>query len=140
MSEPNPYKLNDNLIDRIARLIDTGMSINAVCDAVGVSRASFYQWMSLGSQPDRSDIYVRFVTEIRKARAGVQARWLEKIEIASQDPKTWTAAAWLLERSFPQEFGRRSQVDVTVREDVVAEIERLSEELGVFDPTKELEE
>jgi hypothetical protein len=116
------------------------MSINAVCDAVGVSRASFYQWMSLGSQPDRSDIYVRFVTEIRKARAGVQARWLEKIEIASQDPKTWTAAAWLLERSFPQEFGRRSQVDVTVREDVVAEIERLSEELGVFDPTKELEE
>ncbi len=135
-----PTKLTPELIEIVERLIDSGMSVSAVCDAVGVARPTFYQWVSLGEKGTSKDIYTEFADRVKKARAIVQARWLERIEVAAQDPKTWTAAAWLLERSFPQEFGRRTAVDVTVREDVVAEIERLSYELGVLDPTQELEE
>lgn len=132
--------LTPDIIETIGRLIDSGLTITAICGAIGVTPAAFYQWMNKGQQAEADPIYIELVDTVQKSRAALQARWLSRIEDAAADPKTWTAAAWLLERSFPQDFGRRTSVDVTVNEGTIAEIERLAIELGVEDPSKEIEE
>ena len=37
-----------------------------------------------------------------------ELRLLAHIQLAGQDPKNWTACAWLLERRHPQDYSRRS--------------------------------
>ena len=48
---------------------------------------------------------------------------------AAQDPKTWTAAAWWLERRKYQDYARRDKVEMTV--DLRKEAEALAGELGL---------
>lgn len=130
--------LDKETIETVERLIDSGLTINAICGAIGIHISTFYDWLNKGEAENATGLYLEFSEAVKRGRAGLQARWLSRIEDAAADPKTWTAAAWLLERSFPQDFGRRTQVDVSVNEGTIAEIERLAIELGVATP--ELEE
>ena len=56
---------------------------------------------------------------------------------AAQDPKTWTAAAWWLERRKNSDYARRDKVEMTV--DLRREAERLAAEQGL-DPSEVLAE
>ena len=47
---------------------------------------------------------------ILKARADAEVRNVAYIRRAAQDPKTWQAAAWWLERSFPTRWGRQQKI------------------------------
>lgn len=58
-------------------------------------------------------IYVQFAEEVERARAGAQVRNLGLIQRAAMDG-SWQAAAWFLERSNPQKWGRK-QLEVTGR-------------------------
>lgn len=75
--------------------------------------------------PTETDLrYAAFAEEVEKARAQSEVRALTHIQQAALDG-TWQAAAWFLERSHPQRWGRRRmehvgpdggpvQVDVSV--------------------------
>lgn len=55
---------------------------------------------------------VAFLADLRKATADCKAGHLAVITRAAQRDGQWQASAWLLERRFPDEFGRRV-VEVT---------------------------
>ncbi len=55
-----------------------------------------------------------FFAAIRKAESDAKLLRLGQIERAASDPKYWTAAAWWLERKFPDEFGRRERRDIQI--------------------------
>lgn len=52
-----------------------------------------------------------FAEGIKRAEAESISALVERIRSASEDPQRWTAAAWLLERRFPQRWGKRERLD-----------------------------
>ena len=53
--------------------------------------------------------YVQFFHKVKKASADFRAYHMLKIREAG-DSGTWQASAWLLERCYPEEFGRSINV------------------------------
>ena len=51
-----------------------------------------------------------FSDAVSRARARAKADALGAIRVGMRDD--WRAAAWFLERSFPEEFGRRDHVEI----------------------------
>lgn len=66
-----------------------------------------------GALPTIPEIF-EFFERVKKATAEARIERLAHIEQAGIDG-TWTAAAWWLERRYPDEYGRRDRRDVTVR-------------------------
>lgn len=59
---------------------------------------------------------------VKQAEAEAESRMVETIVEASVD--TWQAAAWYLERRYPDDFGKRIRADISVDEpiEIVVEI------------------
>ena len=66
---------------------------------------------------------------IERAEHEAEAMFTAAVSRAAQDPKTWTAAAWWLERRKYQDYARRDKVEMTV--DLRKEAEALAGELGL---------
>lgn len=63
--------------------------------------------------------YAVFLYQIEKAQAAAEIRNLTIIQRAAGDGETgsWQAAAWILERKFPDRFGRRERINLSGAED-----------------------
>src|SRR5580693_8951341 len=55
----------------------------------------------------------QFAERLRKADCGPEINLLRAIQIATKDPKQWRAAAWALERLFPERYARRRPGAIT---------------------------
>jgi hypothetical protein len=65
---------------------------------VGIASSTFYTHF----KTDKS-----FRRAVKRAESKPERRWLSLIEKAAHDPKQWTAAAWLLERRWPEKYALR---------------------------------
>lgn len=81
-----------------------GMCISHIAQAIGVGRDTFSDWLVNNST---------FASEIKKAEADGIASLMDQIIKAAR--KNWQAAAWILERRFPQQFARVQLLDVKQR-------------------------
>jgi transposase len=87
-------------------MLRAGNYINVACMAVGVSKATLYNWLGR-DEPE----YRAFAERIDKARAEGEARHVALIAKAAADD--WRASAWLLERQHPDRWGKpQKQADV----------------------------
>ena len=55
-----------------------------------------------------------FDERLRKAQTGPEVGFLKDIQEAAEDGKNWRAAAWALERLYPERYGRRDATVLTV--------------------------
>ena len=104
-------KLTDDLINEIAALIREGNYIETTCRAVGISSQTYRTWKKRG-EAATSGIYRRFFEAIDQSEAKAESRYLGVIKDAANS-KTWQAAAWYLERKYPERWGRRQFTDIT---------------------------
>jgi hypothetical protein len=81
----------------LCKLLRLGLSRAAACDCVEIDRRTFYRWLADNAH---------FATAIKKASAQFVEDAVARINCAAADPKNWTAAAWLLERRCPEDYGR----------------------------------
>lgn len=107
------------------------MPIRFAAMAAGVSPSAAYQWMAIarGGQnrpidPDMVTRCERFLAEVEQARAYAVARNVGVVQQAAQGG-TWQAAAWWLERQFPEEFARTSRVVVESPESLESQLREL---------------
>jgi hypothetical protein len=103
-------KLNQQTIERVGKAIRAGTSIEGVARYIGVSKETLDRWRREGVQPDASPLLQQFAEEIEAAIGDFEVLANEIITEASN--QQWQAAAWKLERRFPQTYGRRSRLDV----------------------------
>jgi len=110
--------------DKIMRVITTGASIDMACDYAGVHHSSYYnkqkwlneelktEWQSfLYENEDYQDMNLsdeiiealEFFESIKKAIATCKVSLMAKIRADD----SWQSSAWLLERRFPDEFGKQ---------------------------------
>jgi hypothetical protein len=92
--------------------------------AVGGSRATAAKYVRCAPHTIRRTAQrdPAFAAQLKRAEAQLEVVHLTNIETAGR--KNWRASAWLLERMFPERFGRRAGAALTD--------ERLSELLGQF--------
>lgn len=96
-------KLTYELIEQMARLKADGLSNKDVCRAVGISEQTFYRW----TQNPRNKLQRELCERLKKEESRFKQTLLTTIRSAAlEKTQHWTAAAWLLERSFPDEYGR----------------------------------
>jgi hypothetical protein len=86
---------NTSTRDEICRLIATGMPVSHAAAMAGIGQSTLHEWRNR---------FPEFAEAILAAEAKHVKKQLTRIDRASA--KTWQAAAWQLERRYPQHFGR----------------------------------
>jgi transposase len=110
---------------RIVDALNAGSYLDTAATYAGISKAQMYRWLARGrAEQERLDLepdvptddkekpYVEFVEAVESARATSEVRSLALIQSSAQNG-TWQAAAWFLERSYPQKYGRWSRHEVS---------------------------
>jgi len=104
-------KLTPELQKTLCMVLGAGNYIETACAHVGLGLSTFYRWMERGEKAN-TGIYKEFWEAVQKARASAIVRNVALIQQAAQE--NWQAAAWWLERSQPDKWGRRvSQVEMS---------------------------
>lgn len=104
----NAYKLTPETHKRICDVIRAGNYIATAAQYAGIHKDTFFEWARRGRQA-KSGIYFEFVKDVDLALAQSEAMSLNiitKAAVAGQ----WQAAAWKLERMYPDRWGRRDHL------------------------------
>jgi hypothetical protein len=101
------YPLTKAVIAQIVVLVGHGLTVNRIIEYIKVPRNIFDAWVFKGKKAN-GDIYEEFYTEYKKAQAMLQENLIARI-MAEPD---WRASAWLLERRFAREFGKKDHVTI----------------------------
>ena len=90
-------KYTPETVDKITQAIRLGATYKLACDYAGISEDTFANWKRLHSD---------FSEAIKTAEGGAVVGWLVKIEKAATEGN-WQAAAWKLERRYPEMYGKQ---------------------------------
>jgi hypothetical protein len=101
-----PSKLTPETVERLTQAISLGASYELACRYAGVDYSSFRTWMRKGEQAT-SGPFFEFSQAFKRAEGAGAVRWLTTIERAAEEG-AWQAAAWKLERRYPQQYARRA--------------------------------
>lgn len=135
-----PTKLTKELIEEIAQYLRAGNYIETTAALVGIHRDSIYEWLKRGNAEiervsksnrarirKREEIFVEFTDTVKKAQAQAEAMLVGLIGQAAQ--KNWTAAAWRLERKYPDKWGRTERNAATAQDDPVKDLAKQIQDL-----------
>ena len=103
---PAKSKLTRALVEQIVELKRDGLCDADIIAAIGVHQATFYRWLKEGEDA-KSGVKRALYEDLKKAESEYKRRLLTTINGAAESrAQYWTAAAWLLERKYPMEYGR----------------------------------
>lgn len=105
--------LTDEVRDRVVEALSRGASRRAAANHAGVSEATLAEWVRRGEQAgEKSTRLVAFARAVEVAEGMGELALVENIRLAGQGacPGDWKASAWLLERRYPERYGRRGAV------------------------------
>lgn len=102
-----PTKYTPETVAKLCQAIKLGATYALACKYAGVSYHTFNEWRNgrrfpQGTTPDDKRA---FGDAIEKAEGDAAIGWLAKIEKSASDG-AWQAAAWKLERRYPEDYGR----------------------------------
>jgi len=123
-------KLTPELQEEIVKRIRAGNYIRVACQAVGISHTSYFDWLKKGEEGISP--YAEFLDAVQKAESEAHVNYVAIV--ASHAPTQWQAAAWWLERRFPQLWGRRDRLDI--KGEIVAEkkVDKIEEKFSHMSP------
>jgi transposase len=132
-----PTKLTPEVQDKIVAALRAGNYQETAAMYAGVEARTFYRWMVRGESDGVEDeSYRQFRHAVEKAKADAEVRDIALIDKAAHDG-SWQAAAWKLERKFPQKWGRVNRTEISGPEgkpvEVRTSVEAILEALGVDD-------
>jgi len=120
-----PTDLTPQVQAKIVLAIVGGNDNKVAAAHAGIGESTFYAWLDRGrkevarlaassrAKPRASETpFVEFLEAIQKAQADAETRNVALIAKAAQEG-TWTAAAWWLERKYPERWGRKDRHEVT---------------------------
>jgi transposase len=121
VSAGRPTKLTPETVKKLCVAIQQGATYALACKYAGISYDTFNDWKRRGAEEEarrqnprvqegtaawtEGEEFIQFLQAIQKAEGDAALGWLLKIELAATAGH-WQAAAWKLERRYPQEYGR----------------------------------
>lgn len=97
----NRRKCTAELVRAAVKLKKGGANNADICRAVGIHEATFYRWV----KTPRGALERELSESLKKAEADYKNALLGIIAKSAQE-RDWKAAAWLLERKYPDEYAR----------------------------------
>ena len=79
------------------------MTIEAACLLAGIGRTTYYRWL---------DEDEKWADECKSAVRFAEAVLLERVKQLAMDKMDWRAFAWILEKRFPDDYGKRQELKV----------------------------
>lgn len=99
-------KLTRQIVDQAVELKRDGLVDADIIAALGVHPSTFYRWLKDGEEA-KSGLKRALCDELKKAESEYKRTLLTTIKSAAESrAQFWTAAAWLLERKYPMEYGK----------------------------------
>ena len=126
MAKEVKFKMDPQQQTAVLANIKTGCPIEHACKAAGFSNSTFFNYKKrakailethpeviingdMGKLTEDERGYVEFLQGVKKAEGEAVLRNIAVVSAAAQ--KHWVAAAWWLERRYPDQFGRRERID-----------------------------
>jgi transposase len=99
-----PTKLDDDLQARIVAVLRAGGTIASAAVTTGAGERSVYRWLDRGRRDGPQNArHVKFARAVEQARAEGEAQRIATLIAATR--MDWRAAAWFLEREYPERWG-----------------------------------
>ena len=105
---------------RIIQAVRKGCFVETAADAAGVRRSTVRDWLYRGAREDAPPRLAKFNREMHQALADAELDLVEHVRIAGHEK--WQAAAWLLERRYPDRWGPKLRLSAEAIERMVAEL------------------
>lgn len=115
------FVTDPSIEERIMIALTRGASFDIAAHYAGVDPETFRKWRKKGKMVRELEdeerkahaysIYYDFWRKCQKMRAIAACTWLQKIDDAAN--VHWQAAAWKLERAYPETYGRTEKVTIT---------------------------
>lgn len=109
--------MTDEALERVTDAIRRGASIGIAASYAGIARSTLSDWLStgraalmkhgVGQIPEELAEVAAFTFAVEQAMGEFKLDALARI---AADP-AWQSDAWILERQWPDEFGRRQRID-----------------------------
>lgn len=101
-------RYTEALVAKLTELIRDGLTLRRACIACGLAYTTACKWRRAEKAGDVR--YAGLTARLEEAAAQSEADSLRVIKAAARDG-AWQAAAWLLERRYPDQYGRREPRD-----------------------------
>lgn len=99
-------KLTPDVQKAVTDAVAAGVPLKYAAQRAGIDASTIRLWRKkAGKAGANRKLYVAFVAALKRAEADALARNVAIVQQAAA--KHWTAAAWWLERRYPDEFAKR---------------------------------
>lgn len=97
-------KISKEIIALISKTLEEGNYREVACRIAGIDRKTLGNWMKRGEH-EKGGLYLELYEAVSLAEGTFEISALRLIQKAALT--SWYAAAWLLERRWPERWGRR---------------------------------
>lgn len=145
-----PTKITPKIQETIVENLKAGNYIETAAAHAGIEKKTLYNWMKRAAREQqrvddnpRAKIrkeeapFVEFLHAVEKAQAFAEVRDVRLIAKAAEDH--WQAAAWRLERKFPDKWGRKDKVSADLQHSGEV-VERHEEDISITHRIEEYED
>ena len=146
-----PTKFNPALAEKVLQYVRSGAYIETAAAASGINKATLFRWLREGAK-GKNKALSEFNAAVEKAlgeaelrdlliigKAATGGEVIADVTVTKPDGTTvrdrklsvpqWQAAAWRLERKFPDRYGITRRIQAEVEREVEALLERIKEAL-----------
>ncbi len=116
-------KLTKELIKQAVKLVENGNNVKDIFGALNISDFSWYTWLQQGKQA-KSGLKRELYEEVEKAERRAIMRNVAHIQRAAGEGN-WQAAAWWLERKYPDDWGKKERLGFDNTEGLKIVIEKV---------------
>jgi len=108
-------KYNEVRHEIIVDAVEKGNYRATAARLAGIHPSQLYKWLEEGANASDAEIpydepagrYRKLFEDVEEAEARFESKMVGKVTEAADDPKNWTAAMTILERTRPEKFGKR---------------------------------
>lgn len=122
-----PTQFTPEVRERILAALRQGNYMETACTYAGVSAPTVRKWVVKGMKPNAPAEFAEFARDVAEAQASIEVRHVQTISrtaLGVIDPQSgiylltpdWHAAAWFIERKYPERWGKRDTFKVTVEQ------------------------
>jgi hypothetical protein len=116
---PRPTKLTHEVQQKIGDGISLGLTYALAANSAGITYQTFNSWYQKG-KTEKAGKYFKFSQYINKCNVDAAKALLERLNDA-EEAGNCQVCMWILERRFPEDFGRRVYRKMNVVSEIINE-------------------
>jgi len=102
-------KLDKDRQDKLLKAIRVGNDKKVACALAGISEATLYRWLEQSREKNATEQLREFRESFERVEAEAEVLKVSRIAQAADNGR-WQAAAWWLERKYPERWAQQTKI------------------------------